>query len=52
MLTLKQSDGGQLNLWEYQSYLQQKLMRLLDAYHSALQRNDPMAVNADGTLSR
>jgi|tagenome__1003787_1003787.scaffolds.fasta_scaffold19764066_2 hypothetical protein len=51
MLTLKQSDGGQLTR-EHQSYLQQKLMRLLDAYHSALQRNDPMAVNADGTLTR
>jgi hypothetical protein len=51
MLALKQSDGGQLTP-EHQAYLQRKLIRLLDAYHSALQKTDPMAVNADGTVSR
>jgi len=51
MGTLKQSDGGHLTA-EHQAYLQQKLIRLLDEYHNALQRSDPMAVNADGSLPR
>jgi hypothetical protein len=51
MADLKNSDGGQLTA-EHQQYLTKKLISLLDAYHSAVRKDDPMSVNADGTLSR
>jgi hypothetical protein len=51
MVALKKSDGGQLTP-EHLAYVQQKLIALLEAYRSDLRKDDPMSVNADGTLRR
>jgi hypothetical protein len=51
MAELKQADGGELTA-EHRQYLTQKLTSLLDAYHGAIRKDDPMSVNADGTLNR
>ena len=51
MAALKKSDGGQLTP-EHLAYVQEKLIVLLDAYRSDLRKDDPMSVNADGTLRR
>jgi hypothetical protein len=51
MADLQKSDGGKLTP-EHRTYVQQKLIALLDAFHSALQKDDPMSVNADGRPAR
>ena len=51
MADLQKSDGGQLTS-EHRAYVQQKLIALLDAFHGALRKDDPMSVNADGSPAR
>ena len=51
MHALQASDGGELTA-EHRTYLRKKAEALLSAYRRELWLNDPMSVNADGTLAR
>ena len=51
MHALQASDGGELTA-EHRAYLREKAEALLRAYRHDVWLNDPMSVNADGTLPR
>jgi len=51
MHALQAADGGELTA-EHRSYVRQKLEALLTAYRHEVRLDDPMSVNADGTLVR
>ena len=51
MHALQAGDGGELTP-EHRAYVRSKLEALLSAYRHEIWVNDPMSVNADGTLVR
>jgi hypothetical protein len=51
MHALQAADGGELTA-QHRAELRSKAVALLSAYRDEIRLNDPMSVNADGTLVR